>query len=119
MTNALNLLEQHPKAALVVKNYYLEKLLESLNTDLLTDEFKQFVRDKGVPPDQLLSIIEDIPRNLFDVFDDNGLYIQISGYRDDWSWAIGTFINKSTLSSRKEAEKEAIVQAFKLLEGLL
>ena len=58
--NALNLLEQHPKATVIIKSYYLEKLLSSVNSDIITEEFKEFVLAKGVPMESLLSIIDKI-----------------------------------------------------------
>jgi hypothetical protein len=116
--NALNLLEQHPKATVIIKSYYLEKLLSSVNSDIITEEFKEFVLAKGVPMESLLSIIDDVPRNLFDVFDTHKVYIDISGLNGVFLWGINGDMNDTLYQTRKEAEKAAIVEAFKLLEEM-
>jgi hypothetical protein len=116
--NALNLLEQHPKATAIIKSYYLEKLLSSVNSDIITEEFKEFVLAKGVPMESLLSIIDDVPRNLFDVFDTHKVYIDISGLNGVFLWGINGDMNDTLYQTRKEAERAAIVEAFKLLEEM-
>ncbi len=69
------LLETYPKATEVVKSYYLEKLLQSLEGRGLPDEFKDHVKQQGISNDMLEKLLVDGPRNLFDVFDENEIYI--------------------------------------------
>ena len=117
--STLNLLQQHPKVADVIKAYYLEKLLNSLNSEVVTDEFKEFVLAKGVPMESLLSIIDDVPRNLFDVFDTHEVYIDISSLNGVFLWGINGDMNDTIYQTRKDAERVAVVEAFKLLEEKL
>jgi AICAR transformylase/IMP cyclohydrolase PurH len=113
---ATKLLENYPKAAIVVKQWYLEKMLESLNNDSLPEDFKEHVRKEGVDDDKIAAVIDIGPRALFDVFDENHIYIQINVNTPHFSYAINE--EDAVIGSwqlRKEAERAAIEQAFELL----
>lgn len=115
----LETLEKYPEAAKVVNNYYLEIMLKSLNDDSLPENFKEFVREMGVGNDKIAKIIEGSPRALFDVFDENQIYIEISVSNDKFSYKIYPrdikFLDVVWYDTRKEVEKIAILDAFKLL----
>jgi hypothetical protein len=115
----LEILEKYPEAAKVVNNYYLEIMLKSLNDDSLPENFKEFVREMGVSNDKIAKIIEGSPRTLFDVFDENQIYIEISVSNDKFSYKIyprdAKFLDVMWYDTRKEVEKIAILDAFKLL----
>ncbi len=122
------LLEKYPKAAKIVKDYYLEKMIESLNDRNLPKDFKDHVREQGIQDDMIVKVMEEGARNLFDVFDLNELYITTFIDRKDEapdkiyfkcsisgkSGTIDTF--RGLFKTRKEAEKEAVMRTFKLLE---
>ena len=113
---ATKLLENYPKAAVVVKQWYLEKMLESLNNDALPEDFKEHVRKEGVDDDKIATIIDAGPRALFDVFDENHIYIQINVNAPYFSYSINDEDAViGSWESRKEAERAAIEQAFELL----
>jgi len=113
---ASEILETYPKATAVIKQWYLEKILESLNNDSLPEDFKEHVRNEGVDDDKIVAVIEAGPRALFDVFDENHIYIQINTNVPHFSYSIneGDVISGSW-QLRKEAERAAIEQAFELL----
>jgi hypothetical protein len=115
----LETLQNYPEAAKVVNNYYLEIMLKSLNDDSLPENFKEFVREMGVDNDKIAKIIEGSPRALFDVFDENQIYIEISVSNDKFSYKIYPrdvkFLDVIWYDTRKEVEKIAILDAFKLL----
>ena len=115
----LETVEKYPEAAKVVNNYYLEIMLKSLNDDSLPENFKEFVREMGVGNDKIAKIIEGSPRALFDVFDENQIYIEISVSNDKFSYKIYPrdikFLDVVWYDTRKEVEKIAILDAFKLL----
>lgn len=116
----LELLENHPKTAIVIKQWLLDKLLESLKDDSLPEDFKQHVREQGIDNDRVDKILTGSPRSLFDVFDDHKLYIQVTGdNQTGWSWEVDSSVENSVCPSRKEAELAAIVESFKLLETKL
>lgn len=116
----IELLQDYPEAAKLVTSYYLEKMLLSLDDDSLPEDFKEHVRAQGIDVDKIAVLAEASPRTLFDVFDENELYIQINGdNKNGWSWEVGEFIENSLCSSRREAEWMAITEAFKLLNEKL
>ena len=125
--NAQELLETYGKAATVVKAYYLEKFLESMNTTDVPENFKEFAKDKGVDNDTVAKMIELAPRTLFDVFDTYEVYIEIlvDLTKDDalFSYVINGNIMSNVegvlYNSRIEAEKVAIEKAFQLLNDNL
>ncbi len=117
--NGLELLESHPKSAIVVKQWYLEKMLESLNDKNLPEDFKDIVRAKGIDNESVATLIDASPRNLFDVFDNHKVYIDINCLNDKFLWGINDDVNNDVYETRKEAEKIAIEEAFKLLEEKL
>ena len=117
--NGLELLKENPKACIVVKQWYLEKMLENLKDDSLPEDFKELVRQQGIDEEKIAVFIDASPRALFDVFDNHGLYIQISGHKDHWEWEVGSFLENTVCSSRKEAEKTAVEKAFVLLNDKL
>ena len=121
---ASEILETYPKATAVIKQWYLEKILESLNNDSLPEDFKEHVRNEGVDDDKIVAVIEAGPRALFDVFDENHIYIQINVLPEDLSATFTHIINNSFVSliiynNRKETERAAIEQAFEILNSKL
>jgi len=115
----LELLENHPKTATVVKQWLLDKMLESLKDESLPEDFKQHVREQGIDNDKVAKILSGSPRSLFDVFDNHKVYIDISCLNDKFLWGINNDMNNSVYEIRKEADFAAIVEAFKLLEAKL
>ena len=125
----IELLEKYPKAAKVVRQYYLEKLIESLKTDL-PEEFKEHVRQQGVTDEMVAKLVDNQPRSLFDVFDENELYIHVGvliGINNSivFKYQVNdlllgpVFKDGVSFKTRRESEKAAIEEAFKLLEEKL
>lgn len=116
----IEILDQHPKATTVVKQWFLNIMLESLKNPDIPDEFKELVRAEGIDNERVAAIFEEAPRAFFDVFDENKLYIQIEGdNKNGWSWEVGRAIENSRCSSRKEAERFAVISSFNQLEVIL
>lgn len=112
----LELLQKYPEAARVVKSYYLDLMLSSINNEDLPEDFKEHVRAQGIDDDKIAVIIGSSPRSLFDVFDDNGLCIQITGDNTvGWFWEVDGTIDNAVCNSRKEAEKLAVEESFRIL----
>ena len=114
--SGIELLEKYPLAANVIKASILEKMIESFKDDSVPDEFKEHMRQQGVEDDKVAVMIDVQPRFLFDVFDDNSVFIQINVF-NTFSYSIneGEVISGSW-ETRKEAEKAAIEAAFDVLE---
>jgi hypothetical protein len=117
--NSLELLKNNQKCALIIKQWFLSKLLDSLSDTTVPDEFKEFVKAQDLEDDKIATMINSSPRMLFDVFDEYKVYIQINvGPNFSYSINEGDVISGSW-ETRIEAEKSAIEQAFKILEAKL
>jgi hypothetical protein len=120
----LELLEKNPQATEVVKSYYLDVMLASLNDDSLPDNFKDFVRQQGIDNDKIAKIIDGSPRNLFDVFDENSLFIETMYMEGAFHYTINNgenviLSNPQPYKTRKECDRAVIEEAFKLLNDKL
>ena len=116
----LELLENFPKATLVVKQWFLNKLLESLKDSSVPDDFKEFVKAQDMENANISKMIDANPRILFDVFDEHKLYIQITYYDGPKFWcSINGVESGNKYDTRLEAEKEAIEGAFQMLNDKL
>lgn len=118
--NGLELLKNHPKASLVVKQYYLNVMLESLKDESLPEDFKEMVRQQGIDDEKIGKLIDASPRALFDVFDNHKIYIgtvldEVNGF---W-WTINDKKSSVGYEHRKNCENAAIEEAFKLLNNKL
>jgi len=113
---ALELLETYPKAGKIVNDWFLDKMLKSLNTDAIPEEFKEYISHQPIDNQNIAVMIDNNPRVLFDVFDENNVFIQINVSKT-FSYSIneGDVISGSWII-RKDAEAAAIEQAFELLD---
>jgi hypothetical protein len=111
----------------VVKQWFLDRLLESLNDESIPENFKDFVKAQDMENENISKMIDANPRILFDVFDEHKVYIEILvDYKKPDVTFTYTVINDDTMYSnpshynnRIEAEKEAIEQAFQMLNNKL
>ena len=118
----LELLKKYPLTAKLVRDWFMEKMIESLNDDTITKEFREFMLEQSIEDDKLAIMIDANPRMLLDVFDENKVFI-FSHYMDvkDNVEFFHTFRNIDTnpvklFKTRKEAELFAIEAAFEILE---
>lgn len=114
----VELLEAYPKTAKVITDFYQSKLIESMDTEQITEEFKQVIKSQEFDNQYVASFIDSNPRFLFDVFDANEVYIQINVPNFSYSINAGDVI-AGTWETRKEAEAAAVEQAFKILNEKL
>lgn len=112
-----NLLENCPNVTDVVKLWFTELMIESLNDGSVPEEFKEHMRQQGISTEQIVKILEGNPRVLFDVFDANGVIINILYKKGSFYWNIDDFTEQlQSYSHRKLAEEDAIKSAFHILE---
>ncbi len=104
----------------MVKQWFLDRLLESLNDESIPENFKDFVKAQDMENENISKMIDANPRILFDVFDEHKVYIQINVSSSNFSYSIneGDVISGSW-ENRIEAEKAAIEQAFQMLNNKL
>jgi len=118
--DGIQLLENYPKAGQVIKQWFLEKMLEGLKDDNLPEDFKKYVREQDITNDTVGKLIDASPRNLFDVFDDHKVIIDITYFQGPKFWfSINCDVDDAKFDHRKDCEKAAIEQAFKLLNEKL
>jgi len=123
---AEELLEKYPKAGKVVNDWFVDKMLQSLNTSTMTEEFKEYINTHSINNKHITLAIDANPRVLFDVFDDNDVFIEILvDYKLNNTTFTFTVVdeemysNPITYTSRKSAEYAAIELAFELLDKKL
>jgi hypothetical protein len=116
----IELLNKYPESAKIIRAWFLEKMIESLQTADVPDEFKDMMRETGIEDDKLSVMIDANPRMLLDVFDDNDIVIENSLYPDGtFTIKIGNQATTQSWKTRKESELFAIDAAFEILENKL
>jgi len=113
------LLDLYPIATEVVRDWFMDKMAESFKNQELPKDFKEFMREQGIPNDKLVKLIDVNPRVLFDVFDDNGVIINVVHSNDVFSWDVNTVKSLDSYSSRREAESASVQRAFQILHDKL
>lgn len=118
--SGIDLLNKYTASAVVIREWFLEKMIESLQTSDVPEEFKQMMRETGIENDKLSIMIDANPRMLLDVFDDNNIVIENFLYPDKtFTIKIGNQATTQSWKTRKEAESFAIEGAFEILENKL
>jgi hypothetical protein len=116
----LELLEKHPLAANVVRDWFMNQMLESFKDETVPEGFKQYMLEQGIDNDKVGILIDVNPRNLLDVFDENNIIIETSLYPNgEFTIKIGNEATTNSWKTRKEAELFAIEAAFEILESKL
>ena len=126
--NGKELITTYPLATEVVREWFLDKMGKSIKADEVPDDFKEYIKRQGISDYMVESIIDTHPRNLFDIFDENNIYIDIRVCRIHKTDVV--FIYKilsgdskgfsiEFYSHRKDAEQVAVCDAFKLLNEKL
>lgn len=116
----IELLEKYPRAASVIRNWFIWKMVDALQNESIDEEFKQFMRDQGIDNDKMGTLIDANPRMLFDIFDEHDVIIETSLYPSkEFTIKIGNQATTNSWKTRKEAEIFAIEAAFEILENNL
>jgi hypothetical protein len=113
------LLDLYPIATEVVRDWFMDKMAESFKNQELPKDFKEFMREQGIPNDKLVKLIDVNPRVLFDVFDNNGVIINVVHSNGVFSWDVNTVKSLDSYSSRRETESAAVQRAFQILDDKL
>jgi len=123
--SGLELLEKYPRAASVIRNWLLYRMVEALQSESIDEDFKQYMRDQGIDNNNIAPMIDSNPRMLLDIFDENEVFIFIH-YMDvkdniEFFYSFRNINNDSVklFKTRKEAELFAIEAAFEILDNKL
>jgi hypothetical protein len=112
------LFEDYPKSCEIIKQWFLERMLESFKDENVPADFKDFVRQQGIGTEQIAKIIGSNPRSLFQVFDDNKLFIEIRVNVEEgpeFSWGVNGKKVDDWYATRTEAELKAVIECLKQL----
>ena len=88
----------------------------------VSEEFKDMLKQQSFDNEYVASFIDSNPRFLFDIFDANDIYIQISVDLENkcFRWSLdGGHVESNDYAFRKEAETAAIESAFQILNEKL
>lgn len=117
--SGLEMLEKYPRAASVIKNWLLSRMVEALQSESIDEDFKQYMREQGIDNDKISPMIDANPRMLFDVFDDNEIYISVFYTPTIFMVSVNQIDIGPRFNTRKEAELFAVEAAFEILENKL
>lgn len=118
----IEILKENPKAAAVMKDYYIDLMIESSQD--LPAHFKEFLQDKGLDMSNIADMMEAAPRNLFDVFDEHGIIIEI-GFMPElpmtgqFTYRVNEELGGMTSVKRKDVDRYAVEMAIEMLEKKL
>ena len=120
---AINLLEKYPEACKIIQKWFTKEFTKSMGEDdSVPEDFKEMVLQEGFTKERLAIIIDANPRSLFDVFDENEIFI-FSHYMDvksnvEFFHTIKDIDNNpiTLFKTRKESENHIISGAFSALE---
>ena len=116
----LELLEKHPLAANIVRDWFMNQMLESFKDETVPEGFKQYMLEQGIDNDKVGTLIDVNPRNLLDVFDENNIIIETSLYPNgEFTIKIGNEATTNSWKTRKESDLFAVEAAFEILENKL
>ena len=121
----IELLETYPKAAKVIGEFYNKKLIDSMSdiSDDVSEEFKEMLKQQSFDNQYVASFIDNNPRFLFDVFDANEVYIEITVRIEEtprFMYYVNGDLNTDPFyTNRIDAEKVAIEKAFEILNEKL
>jgi hypothetical protein len=118
---AIELLEKHPLSTELVRNWFMQKMIESVKGDNeVPEDFKNFMLEQGIENDKIAIMIDGNPRILLDVFDENDIVIETLLYPSkEFTVIIGRQATTNSWKTRKDAELFAIEAAFEILENKL
>jgi hypothetical protein len=115
----IELLNSHPFCRNAIYDWYVSKFIENLRQSDVPEEYKEHLSEIQIDDEQLATLVDNNPRSLFDLFDENNIFIDIDYFEESFWWKVGNGINMKNYTNRISAERDAIVEAFKILEDVL
>lgn len=115
----IELLNSHPFCRNAIYNWYLGKFFDNLKNADIPEEYKERLSEIEIDDKQLATLVNNNPRSLFDLFDEHNVFIDIDYFEGSFWWKVGNGINVKNYANRISAERDAIIEAFKILEDVL
>lgn len=121
--NTLELFQSYPKAAKAIKEWFLQRMLSTIDDEKVPEDFKNVVREMGIDEEMIAELLSS-PRSMYDVFDGNGLYISILvNLEGEFAYKLIprdiNFDDVTWYSSREEAEEAAVRDGIQILNDNL
>lgn len=113
--------EEYPLSIDEMKEWFLNRMYDSFKDkkDTTPEAFKTMLKENGIKNEQIEVLIESNPRVLFDIFDKNGIIINIiTNDSNEFTFKIAEEVN-DFYETRKEADYEGLLKMFPLLETKL
>ena len=113
---AIEVLNDYPLATEAARDWFLRKMIESFEQDNAPEDFKNQMLSRGVSDITLAIMLDQSPRNFFDLFDDNKIVIEISYMGQNiFRFSINHEDNDERYEGRIPCERAAVEKAFELL----
>ena len=115
---AIEILNDYPLATETARDWFVRKMIESFEQDNAPEDFKNQMLSRGVSDITLAIMLDQSPRNFFDLFDDNRIVIEI--LRDEvnadlFYYKINGEVTRHFYTGRVPCERAAVEKAFELL----
>jgi hypothetical protein len=113
---AIEVLHRYPLATEVVRDWFIKKMKQNLDEDMVNEDFKEFMMRKGVPDDTLAIMLDQNPRTFFDVLDENKLIVEIIHSRSGvFYFLINGALDNGKYDGRIPCERAAVIKALEML----
>lgn len=117
----LEFLQEHPVATEIIRTHYLFMLYEGIDRNQgLPDNYKEYLKERGLSNNEVAALIDGNARVLVDVFDNNGIYscldMQFVDGKPQFGINIDGAISEVKFNNRKDAEQYMITECIKFLE---
>jgi hypothetical protein len=113
---AIEILNDFPLATEAIRDWFMKKMIDSFDKDNVPEDFKKGMLNRGVPDQTLAIMIDDSPRNFFDVLDSNDIVIEIFHMGQKiFRFSINGKDDEKRYEGRTVCERAAVIKAFELL----
>ena len=116
---AIEILNDYPLATETARDWFVKKMIESFEQDNAPEDFKTQMLSRGVSDITLAIMLDQSPRNFFDVFDDNKIFIEVLRdvdiNPDLFYYKINSKTTGEFFEGRIPCERAAIEKAFEML----
>ena len=110
--SGMEILKNNEKAAIVIKQYWLAKMLETMSKDIVTEQVKVEIEKIGVTNEYIAKVLDASPRAFFDILDNHKIYIEIipnmKSVHPSFGWRVNDGVQAVDFNSRYEAESDAV-----------
>lgn len=113
----IQIVEENPIATEIVKVWYYNQMIKSLETNSLPEEYSQLIKEVQISDGLIAMLINESARVLFDVFDSEGIYIGVTPKMDHlpivkFTYRINLDDESVEYDNRRLCEIDAVVNAF-------